>query len=243
MMRLKKIVIVILIFLITLITRRQSLIDDITLTEYIVSIFNSFSIDKLIDVFSILIYSVSITLWVTAVAFSINSYYENYIFLVTRLGGQGIFNKKLFIKAFKEITILITSTYVLIITYLMAMGHFIVGDIVLIIISLLLNYTVVIMLTIIFMIFRIYYSFSLAFTFTYLIEISLLVIGLFLKYIQSRIFLIKNPVMQTIMFFYSETIKINTAYYVQVLILNFVLIIILIGIYNYLLWRRREIND
>lgn len=243
MMRLKKALIVILIIIVILAIRRQYIMEDTSLANYIVFIFNSFSIDNLIDVFSIVIYSLPITLWVIVVAFKINGYYENYIFLVTRLGGQRVFNKKLFSKAFRESTFLVISTYLILITFLIITGHIIVGDISIILLSLLLNYTIVIMLLIIFMIFRIYHYFSLAFALTYLIEISLLVTGLFLKYVQSDIVFIKNPMMNTIMFFNGDTIRITSIDCVEKLILNFILIVILISIYNYFLWRRREIND
>lgn len=243
MMQLKKVIIVILIAIMILSVKNQYLAENISLDKCIIYVFNSFSIDKLMDIFSILIYSLPITFWVITVEFNINGYYENFIFLVTRLGGRKSFNKKLLISAFREITILIISTYLIIITLMVITKHFRVGDISLVLLSLLLNYTVVIMLVIIFMIFRIYYHFSLAFTFTYVIEISLLVIGLFLKYIQSRILLINNPMINTIMFFYGETIKINSVDYAKIIVLNLMLIIILISIDNYLLLRRREIND
>ncbi len=243
MMKSKKALIVILIAIVILAIRRQYMVGNTSLANYVVFIFNSFSIDDLIDVFSIVIYSLPITLWVIVAAFNINSYYENYIFLVTRLGGQREFNKKLFSKAFRESTFLVISTYLVLIIFLIITGHAIAGDISIIILSLLLNYTVVIMLLIIFMIFRIYHYFSLSFALTYLIEISLLVIGLFLKYMKSDIVLIKNPMMNTIMFFYHETKKIVAIDYAEKLVLNFTLIVILIIIYNYLLWRRREIND
>ncbi len=40
------------------------------------------------------------------------SFYENYIFLVTRLGGQRVFKSKLFVKAIFEAFCLILSTYI-----------------------------------------------------------------------------------------------------------------------------------
>ena len=117
------------------------------------------------------------------------------------------------------------------------------GNIHLIALSFILNYSVVIMLSFIFLIFRIYNKFSLAFTIAYLIEVSLFVIGLFLKYIRSNIILIKNPIVNTILIFSGETVKISSSYYMKILILHSIIIIILITIYNYLLLKRREIND
>lgn len=53
----------------------------------VIYIYNSFDYENLIDVYSIAIYAIPLALSTFIITLSCNSFYENYIFLVTRLGG------------------------------------------------------------------------------------------------------------------------------------------------------------
>ncbi|MBZ9637564.1 hypothetical protein [Clostridium sp. FP1] len=206
----------------------------------VIFIYNSFDYRYLIDVYSISIYAIPIALWTLIITISCNSFYENYIFLVTRLGGQKVFKSKLCIKAIFETFCLILSTYIFTMLFLYLLGKYSIGNIGVILFSFTINYSTVLFLVLITLIFRIHHSFSISIAFTYLIEISLLVIGVFFEYFQLNNFLITNPLMSSILFFHNKPSKNHMLISSKSIVINIALIVIVYILYNILLRKKEE---
>lgn len=211
--------------------------------DCIIALLNTYYINKLIDVFSIIIYLLPLITWTTIILFSINTYYENFNFLVPRLGGVIPFNRTLLLKIIKDTAILILNTYVILILFLMITRHSLKGNFYLILLSAILNYSIVTMVCMLFLILRIYHKFSLAFTITYFVKISLFTIGLFLKYIDSSMILIKNPLMNTIVILKGQYGVLHYSHYIKILAVHLLIIIILYSVSEYILRKRRRLND
>lgn len=207
----------------------------------VIYIYNSFDYENLIDVYSIAIYAIPLALSTFIITLSCNSFYENYIFLVTRLGGQKIFNEKLFIKAISETFWLTLSIYLFTILFIYFQGNTSIGELSLIVFSFVINYSLVLFLVICTLTFRIYYSYSISITFTYLIEISFLVIGLFFEYFQLNRLFHYNPLMNSILFFHNKPGVNTMCISFKSIVINLAFIVIVSILYN-ILSRKKEEN-
>lgn len=207
----------------------------------VIYIYNSFDYENLIDVYSIAIYAIPLALCTFIITLSCNSFYENYIFLVTRLGGQKIFNEKLFIKAISETFWLTLSIYLFTILFIYLQGNTSIGELSLIVFSFVINYSLVLFLVICTLTFRIYYSYSISITLTYLIEISFLVIGLFFEYFQLNRLFHYNPLMNSIMFFHNKPGVNTMCISFKSIVINLAFIVIVSILYN-ILSRKKEEN-
>lgn len=207
----------------------------------VIYIYNSFDYENLIDVYSIAIYAIPLALSTFIITLSCNSFYENYIFLVTRLGGQKIFNRKLLTKAISETFWFILSFYLFTILFIYFQGNTSIGELNLIIFSFIINYSIVLFLVICTLTFRIYYSYSISITLTYLIEISFLVIGLFFEYFQLNRLFHYNPLMNSIMFFHNKPGVNTMCISFKSIVINLAFIVIVSILYN-ILSRKKEEN-
>ncbi|WP_150844327.1 MULTISPECIES: hypothetical protein [unclassified Clostridium] len=239
--RVKKLIFPMLLAIMLIVIKYDVLYTASDISTSLLFIYNSFDYEYLIDVYSIVIYAIPMALWTLIITLSCNSFYENYIFLVTRLGGQKIFKSKLFVKAVFEIFCLMLFTYIFTMAFLCFLGKYSIGSIGIILISFTINYSIVLFLVLITLIFRIYHSFSISIAFTYLIEISLLVIGLFFEYFQLNYFFINNPLMNSILRFHNKPGENNMVISPKGIVINIALIFIVSVLYNILLRKKEEI--
>lgn len=239
--KVKKLILPILLAIMFIIIKYNILDAASDISTVLIYIYNSFDYEYILDVYSIAIYAIPIALWTLIISLKCNSFYENYIFLVTRLGGRNVFKNKLFIKAIFETTCLILSTYIVTILIIYLLGKYSIGSIGLIFFSFIINYSIVLFLVLITLIFRIKYTFSISITFTYLIEITLLVIGLFFEYFQLNNLLNINPLMNSILFFFNKPEENNILISSPSMVINIFLIVIVYIFYNILLRKKEEI--
>lgn len=232
----------VVVAIIIMVIKVEFLGSNLDISTTIIYMYNSFVFENLIDMYSIAVYAVPIGVWTLIIVLSCNEFHENYTFLVTRLGGQGVYKRKLIVKGILETSYLLFSTYIVSVLILIIIGYRNFGNINQLLGSFLLNYTVVLILVMITIICRMYYSFSISITCTYFIEIGLLSVGLFLKYFQVDFGSYINPMMTSIIYFHGEPGKNRIFISREVILLNVILVAILIGYILLLSGKRRMSN-
>ncbi|MGG7163451.1 hypothetical protein [Clostridium ihumii] len=204
LLNMKKIYLPFFLAIIFMIIKTKFITKNLDISSAIVYMYNSFEFECLIDVYSIAVYAIPISIWTFVLGVRCNEFYENYTFLVTRLGGQAIYNRILIKKELIEGFVLIFTTYVGTSLLLFISGHHVIGNIKLILVSFLLNYINVLILVTIILMLRVYCSFSISMTNALFVQIALLAIGLFLKYFQLDNLNFLNPMLNNIMYFHGE---------------------------------------
>lgn len=238
-MKTKKIILILILPIVLMILKSNYLIEVNDLSSSIIILYNYFNYDRLIDIPSIVIYSLPLSIWVFIVAIVAKSYYDNYTFLVARLGGKVVFSIKLLVNVFKKAFTIQLTMYVLTIVLLFFFyNNNTIGDLNTILISFMMNYTLTIIFVLITLIFMIFYSFSISLSLAYINQITFLVIGLFLEYMGKTSLLSKNPIMLSIVFSNTNTLKINLSDYLTPIIINVLFIIFLIALYIILLFKK-----
>ncbi|KYH31144.1 hypothetical protein CLTEP_24230 [Clostridium tepidiprofundi DSM 19306] len=238
-MKTKKIILILILPIVLIILKSNYLSKVNDLSSSIIILYNYFNYNHLIDITSIVIYSLPLSIWVFIVAVTAKSYYDNYTFLVTRLGGKRIFSIKLLVNVFKKAFITQSTMYVF--TMLLLLFFYsdnTISDLNTILISFIMNYTLIIIFVLITLIFMIFYSFSISLSLAYINQITFLVIGLFSKYMGKTSLLSKNPIMLSIVFSNTNTLKINLSDYLTAVIINVLFIIFLIVLYMILLFKK-----
>lgn len=208
----------------------------------LIDIFNNYDISKLLNPISILVYSLPMTVWIFIISLDINLYYENYIYLVTRLGKKrfiiNIVFKKMILNAIK----LLATMYILTIILLNLQNQYNGIDYSLIVKSFILNLSAVIFLLFIFLIFRMKNNFSFSYSLMYFIEILLLSIGLVSIYEGSENILLTNPIINTIMVFQNNELNVYLDNFKNSFLINIIFIVIFITVYSILFLKRRDYN-
>lgn len=229
-MKSKKIILIFIFISILLAFKNNYLMEIKSLSNSIVLFYNYFDSDFLIDITTIVIYSIPLSMWLFIISIVAKSYYDNYCFLVTRVGGKVGFLVKFLIKVTKETFMVVSLSYVITIVILSVMYKYnTMGNMKDILLSFMSNYSMTMVFVLIFCILMIFHSFSVSLSITYIGQIALLVISLFFEYIGKRGIVLKNSMMMSIVF--SDTLQINSTNHLSAISMNVVLIICLLIMY------------